>query len=202
MKKSAINAVTLSLVFLSLIVSIYFFIRKDGKRVRRTFEFESTSVLSTSAFHSRRNIEARYFLRQGAKESIKLYVDELLLGPITEQSRAIFALGTSAKSIDFSNGTLFIDLSSEALINADAAAAKAHEAVIERTKSGDATASTIDPNAESSKARNRVLVESFEDLSRNIKHNFPRIHNVSCSVEGVDPLVSTSKPAAPSKKAD
>lgn len=199
MKKSTANIIACLLVFLSLGVSIFFFVRKSGDRVRRTFEFESTSVLSSSNFHSKFNIEERYFLRTTGLDAIKLYIDEFLLGPITEQSRATFPLGTKAKSVDFSNGTLFIDLSSEALINAEAAADAAKAAVLERTKSGDAASATVDPNAEAAKARALVLSQAFDDLLRNVKRNFPRVHNLSCSIEGVNPLAADLEEGAPNK---
>lgn len=97
--------IVLSLFFVvSLSVSVYLY-SAGHKGARRVFIYPSSS----GKILEDRRISAC------SNEKYAGYVDELLLGPAQETALPIFATGTRAKSCSFSKGTLYVDLSSEAM---------------------------------------------------------------------------------------
>lgn len=76
--------------------------------VRRTFVYESAS-------NGNYFIESRYLVRNPEQGAIRNYVDELLLGPISEHCRPVFMPGTRAVSCFRRNSVLYVELSSDLL---------------------------------------------------------------------------------------
>lgn len=79
----------------------------NNKGIRYTFIFPS-------ADNDQLVIENRY-LPYHYENVISLYVDELLLGAVTERTKNILPKGTRVNSCFLRNGTLYLDLSSEFL---------------------------------------------------------------------------------------
>ena len=84
-------------------LACYFFVKPIS---RKTFLFES--------FDSGRIcIETRSFPIQSKEKQLKLFVDELLLGPWNPRYRSIFPHGTHTIFCFFRNKTLFINFSGD-----------------------------------------------------------------------------------------
>ena len=78
--------------------------------VRRVFLFDS---VDSSVEH----VESRYLPKCRTKsENIRLFIDELLLGSFMDRSRPLFAAGAKILSCYLRDNTLYLDLSSEALL--------------------------------------------------------------------------------------
>jgi len=111
-KKLSLPAVCIfSLLLVSLIVSLVFFIvGKPG--VRRVFIFESFD-------DDREYIENRMLPTYGKDDGVKVYeqyVRELLAGTVTDRYRPLFDTATTLNACMFRDGTLYVDLSEEALL--------------------------------------------------------------------------------------
>jgi hypothetical protein len=65
--------------------------------------------------------EVRFLPEESIQGSVNLFIDELLLGPLTNRYRILFSQGTRVLSCIQSGGTLYLDLSEEALFNIDPA---------------------------------------------------------------------------------
>lgn len=99
--------ILLTVIVLSAAVSfVVWTIRFPG--IRRTFVYESTSSDSYS-------IESRYLVSNPEQGKIRNYIDELLLGPISEHCRPIFADGTRVLSCFRRNSVLYVELSDDFL---------------------------------------------------------------------------------------
>ncbi len=95
--------------FLSL--SMFFFI-KDFSGVRRTFVFHSTEGGNLK-------IENRFEPVFPAQGKVRNYIDELLLGPISEHCKPVFEKGTKVDYMILEGSKLTVNLSKE-LLTADA----------------------------------------------------------------------------------
>lgn len=78
--------------------------------VRRTFVYESAASGSYS-------IESRYLVSDPEQGKIRNYIDELLLGPISEHCRPIFADGTRVLSCFRRNSVLYVEISDDFLLD-------------------------------------------------------------------------------------
>lgn len=110
MKKFSLNncgKVLLILLCIVTVVSVALVLIK-GNGSRRIFLFEQQNKENLTA-------EIRYLKKTAAKDDIKNYVDELLLGPITPQCRPLFPYGTHVKSLFLRDGVLYVNLSEEAI---------------------------------------------------------------------------------------
>jgi hypothetical protein len=65
--------------------------------------------------------EVRFLPRESAQGDVRLFVDELLLGPLTARYRILFSQGTRVLSCIQNGNTLYLDLSGEAMFNIDPA---------------------------------------------------------------------------------
>lgn len=105
-KVKASVIVVLSLLFITFAVSLVFaLVSNNGKRY--TFVFPSAD--SDTCI-----IENRY-LPLKSENIVSLYVDELLLGSVTERTRLIFPRGTKVLSCFQRGDTLYLDLSKDLL---------------------------------------------------------------------------------------
>ncbi len=70
-------------------------------------------------FHSFENdqlcTEVRYLPKNPTQGKIQLFVDELLLGPMTNRYKSIFVRGTKVEFCTLEGNTLYVGLSSDAL---------------------------------------------------------------------------------------
>lgn len=78
---------------------------------RFVFLFES---LDDEELH----IEVRYINTVPEEDDVNCFVNEILLGPVTNRYRPLFARGTTVRSCFMRDGILYIDLSEEALLAA------------------------------------------------------------------------------------
>ena len=101
------SKIFLGVLFFALIFSLIMFFLK-GYSQRSVFLFENLDKEGLFA-------ENRYYPRNKFVDKVELYVSELLLGPIGERYKHIFAPGTKLKTCFVRDGILYIDLSSEAL---------------------------------------------------------------------------------------
>jgi hypothetical protein len=65
--------------------------------------------------------EVRFLPQESVQGSVNLFIDELLLGPLTDRYRILFSQGTRVRSCIQNGNTLYLDLSEEALFNIDPA---------------------------------------------------------------------------------
>lgn len=93
-------------LFFSLIFSLVMFYL-NGYSQRRVFLWEHLDKEGLFA-------ENRYFPKNQYLDEVELYVSELLLGPIGERYKSIFASGTKLKSCFLREQTLYVDLSLDA----------------------------------------------------------------------------------------
>lgn len=109
-KITKVNLSTKILFFVLLIMFIFsivmFFVQ--GYSHRRVYLFESLDKPGLYA-------ENRYYPNIPYLDDIELFVSELLLGPIGERYKHVFAPGTKLKSCFLQDNVLYIDFSSEAL---------------------------------------------------------------------------------------
>lgn len=99
------------ILFLSLLIMFIFSIVTffvQGYSHRRVYLFESLDKPGLYA-------ENRYYPNIPYLDDIELFVSELLLGPIGERYKHVFAPGTKLKSCFLQDNVLYIDFSSEAL---------------------------------------------------------------------------------------
>ena len=80
--------------------------------IRRTFIFNSSDS-------SKLRLETRYVPIHPEQGKYQFFIDELLLGPVSEHCSGIFASGTRVKRCFRRDDTLFVDFSKE-LLQADA----------------------------------------------------------------------------------
>ncbi|MBD5408940.1 MAG: GerMN domain-containing protein [Treponema sp.] len=80
--------------------------------LRRTFVYKSTASDSLC-------IETRYLASDSAEGKIQNYIDELILGSISERCQNIFPKGTTLLSCFERNGELYVDFSDDLIRNAD-----------------------------------------------------------------------------------
>ena len=62
------------------------------------------------------HFEIRYLPKVSKEERVKQYIDDLLLGPINDRYRPLFAIGTKINSCFIRDKILYIDLSGEAVL--------------------------------------------------------------------------------------
>lgn len=96
----------LSLLIMCIFSIVMFFVQ--GYSHRRVYLFESLDKPGLYA-------ENRYYPNIPYLDDIELFVSELLLGPIGERYKHVFAPGTKLKSCFLQDNVLYIDFSSEAL---------------------------------------------------------------------------------------
>ncbi len=101
----------LAFIFLYFFVSLMVWIVKFPG-IRRTFIFQSSDS-------QKFRIETRYAPVNPPQGKYHYYIDELLLGPISEHCKEIFQSGTKVLGCSKKNDTLYVNLSKE-LLQADA----------------------------------------------------------------------------------
>ncbi len=79
--------------------------------VKAVFIYESADSQTLS-------VERRFYKGKPAVSKIRTYVDELLLGPVTERCKPVFAQGTKALSCFERGNVLYVDFSAD-LLEAD-----------------------------------------------------------------------------------
>ncbi len=99
------------IIFFALVITfifslVMFFLQ--GYSNRRVFLFESLDKPGLFA-------ENRYFPANKYIDDVEFYVSELLLGPLGERYKSVFARGTKLKTCFLQDDILYVDLSSEAL---------------------------------------------------------------------------------------
>lgn len=105
--------IVFSAIFVTALVISLIFISARKADGRYVFLFES---LDDADVH----VEVRYINTVPDGDEITCYLNDLLLGPSTNRYRPLFASGTTLRSCFLRNGTLFIDLSGEAMLQAGA----------------------------------------------------------------------------------
>lgn len=99
---------TLLAVLLAFAVSLGFWLH--GRHGRRYV------FLFPSAVSGVRCAESRMLSARPGKDAVAQYVDELLLGPLSEYCSPLFPIGTTASFCFVRSSTLFVNLSEEALL--------------------------------------------------------------------------------------
>lgn len=97
----------LAFIFLYFFVSLMVWIVKFPG-IRRTFIFQSSDS-------EKFRIETRFVPVNPPQGKYHYYIDELLLGPISEHCREVFQNGTRVLSCSKKNDTLYVNLSKELL---------------------------------------------------------------------------------------
>lgn len=107
-KKSerVVSFLCIGVFFVSLVASVFFYFR-DGK-TRKLFFFPSYDNKNLCA-------EVRYLPKNPIQGSEKLFVEEILLGPMTNRYKRIFPRGTELNYCFLKNDILYIGLGSEVL---------------------------------------------------------------------------------------
>ncbi len=96
-----------AVLFLSFLISfISWKVGVPGKKA--VFVFESADMKSLS-------VERRFLKCGKADSKIRIFVDELLLGPVSEHCRPVFYSGTKVISCFERNHVLYVNLSSDLL---------------------------------------------------------------------------------------
>lgn len=107
------SLITKIIVFSSIFVVtftislVYILVQKTDERFVCLFE-----SLDDAEIH----VETRYVNRIPEEDEIKCFLKELLLGPMANRYRPLFAKGTTLESCFIRDGVLFIDLSENALL--------------------------------------------------------------------------------------
>lgn len=101
----------LAFIFLYFFISLMVWIVKFPG-IRRTFVFQSSDS-------DKFRLENRYVPVNPPQGKYQYYIDELLLGPISEHCNRIFNAGTKVISCSKKNSVLYVNLSKE-LLQADA----------------------------------------------------------------------------------
>jgi len=101
-------------LFLSIGISLFFFLWRPGHvdSFRRIFIFESYDTAEKS-------MEIRYLKQKDGEEAIREFVDELVLGPMSDRYIRLFPYGTKVLSCFIRDGVLYTDLSEEAAFSTD-----------------------------------------------------------------------------------
>ncbi|MCR4790672.1 MAG: GerMN domain-containing protein, partial [Treponemataceae bacterium] len=102
-----LTLVLLLLIFILFLVSNLFFAIK-GYSTRRVFLFEGMDKNCIYA-------ENRYYPHVKKIDKVELYVEELVLGPVGNRYKNLFAPGTKVNECFVRGRTLYVDLSKEAL---------------------------------------------------------------------------------------
>ena len=93
--------------FVSLAVSAYFF---------RSYKNKSRWIFYFNSYDCEENcFEARYSPEMDIGEAVKFFVDDLVLGAMTNRFKRLFAVGTKVEFCFLSGDELFIGLSKDAL---------------------------------------------------------------------------------------
>ena len=103
-----ITALVFSLVFFaSLAVSAYFF---------RSYKNKSRWIFYFNSYDCEENcFEARYSPEMDIGEAVKFFVDDLVLGAMTNRFKRLFAVGTKVEFCFLGGDELFVGLSKDAL---------------------------------------------------------------------------------------
>ena len=106
--KRKITAFAFFLVFLaSLAVSAYFF---------RSYKNKSRWIFYFNSYDCEENcFEARYSPEMDIDKAVKFFVDDLVLGAMTNRFKRLFALGTKVDFCFLSGDELYVGLSKDAL---------------------------------------------------------------------------------------
>ncbi|MCR4938493.1 MAG: GerMN domain-containing protein [Treponemataceae bacterium] len=112
MKKKAVFLTTL--LFLSVGISLFCYIQKsvNAGSVRRLFIFESYD-------NSERSMEVRYLHEKNGEAAVREFIEELLLGPMSDRYIRLFPYGTRLLSCFIRDNVLYIDLSEEAALRTE-----------------------------------------------------------------------------------
>lgn len=107
MKKVNAVVIVLSLVMLAVTAAVSFVrLRMDRERAVMYFTSFGTDDVCT---------EVRYFPKNPIQGEVAFFVDELLLGPMTNRYKPLFARGTRAEFCTLEGDTLYVGLSGDAL---------------------------------------------------------------------------------------
>lgn len=106
LKKYQVVASVCVLVLALVFSLIMFCINRAGDR--RLFYFYSADTQSVAT-------EARYITSNPTQGEVNAFIDDLLLGPMTNRYQSIFAKGTTVEFCKQEGDTLYVGLSSEAL---------------------------------------------------------------------------------------
>jgi hypothetical protein len=101
-------------VAIVIAVALFLFVVRRPEGDRRVFYFPS---YDDDKIHT----EVRFLPSESVQGDVRLFVDELLLGPLTNRYRILFSQGTRVRSCMQNDSTLYLDLSEEALFNIDPA---------------------------------------------------------------------------------
>jgi len=102
-----------SCLFLALGTSLFFYIwrTKDAGSVRRVFIFESYDTAEES-------MEVRYLpVAKDEEASVREFIEELILGPMSDRYIRLFPYGTKLLSCFIRDGVLYTDFSEEAALS-------------------------------------------------------------------------------------
>lgn len=100
-----------SILFLIFLTSLIFYL-VELKSNRKVFIFQ---CIDDDKIH----FEIRYLPKVDKEQRIKQYIDDLLLGPINDRYRPLFAAETKINSCFVRDKKLYIDLSEEAILQKD-----------------------------------------------------------------------------------
>ncbi|MBP3710744.1 MAG: GerMN domain-containing protein [Treponema sp.] len=118
MKKSSVILAAVCAASLGLSLVVWCF-RLPGTRY--VFMFESAS-------NSKICMESRYLPRNPVQGKVNMYVDELLLGPLTAEYMPLFSRGTKAESCFMRGDVLYVNLS-DALLAEDGNASEIKQGI-------------------------------------------------------------------------
>lgn len=107
--KQVLAVIPLLIAVIALVVSIFLFNRHDFGQ-KRTFYFYSIDTGEVAT-------EVRYLPRNPIQGDIKLFCDELVLGPMTNRFARIIALGTKVDFCTLEDDVLYVGLSEDAVIS-------------------------------------------------------------------------------------
>ncbi len=133
---------------LSLAASLIVYNTKDFG-VRRDFYFYSIDKKSIAR-------EMRYLSKEPLQGDVQLFVDELVLGPMTYRFQRIFAKGTSVEFCTLQDDVLYVGLSQDAL----------------KSASGNTVATKEE------------LLKSIDLFKVNIVRNFTKINTIMVYIDG------------------
>lgn len=107
-KSKVISVVSAAVIaVISLLVSVIVFNTKDFG-IRRTFYFYSIDKKDIAT-------EMRFLSRNPQQGDVQFFVDELVLGPITNRFQRIFPAGTKVQFCTLQDDVLYVGLSEDAL---------------------------------------------------------------------------------------
>ena len=107
-KNYSINLKNFILILILFVLALFSFIfwKVSDYGTRRVFIFESSDSKTLC-------IENRFVKGESSASKYQMYIDELLLGPISEHCKPVFSTETKVLSCFEREGTLFVDLSSD-----------------------------------------------------------------------------------------